>query len=73
MSEQEMRLWREEKYCLNESTMAPQGQKSRLTKYGDAKIRGSDGHLSPMGMLHLIVLEAPKPSWEETATPVEYC
>lgn len=66
---QEKRLWREEKYCLNESAVAPRGQKSRLTKCGDTKTRGSDGHLSPMGMLHLVVLEVTRSSTEETAIP----
>lgn len=72
MSGQEKRLWREEKYCLNESAVAPWSQKSRLTKCGDTKTRGSDGNLSPMGMLNLVVLEVTRSSMERQLSPVEY-
>lgn len=50
------------KYCPDEGTETPKGQKDRLYKWGNDETRGSGGQLLPTGKLHSVVPEPPRSS-----------
>ena len=61
--------FREGKHCPNEG-LRPQGPGRQTYKHGDAEVRNSGGHLSPMGKLCSVGPEVPRPSLRKgTAAP----